>query len=407
MPVFRYTTVTEDGTKRKGTVEAADRFAVYNEIRQPGETIVSVEAAGGVAASFDFMAFLNSFFARVKMDEKILLARNLAAMLDAGLSVVRALSVMEKQSRNPKLKKVLGEVGGEVSKGSPFFEALALFPEVFSPLFIAMVKAGEESGGLGGALRVVSKQMERSYTLKRKIKGAMIYPSVIVAAMIGIGILMLIYVVPTLSQTFKELGMELPASTRMVIGASDFLVSHTLLTLVLMAGIVVGFYALLKTRFGRRGFEFIVIHMPVVGNLVQETNAARTARTLSSLLTSGVDMLRALSITREVVQNSFYQEVLKTAEEQVSHGGGLAKAFVDNQHLYPVILGEMISVGEETGKLSEMLEQIAGFYEEEVEQKTKDLSTIIEPFLMVFIGAGVGFFAISMISPIYSLSEGI
>lgn len=407
MSVFRYTTVTEDGTKRKGTIEAADRFAVYNEVRQPGETIVSVEEVGGSAVSFDFMALFNSFFARVKMDEKILLARNLAAMLDAGLSVVRALSVMEKQSRNPKLKKVLGEVGAEVSKGSPFFEALALFPEVFSPLFVAMVKAGEESGGLGGALRVVSKQMERSYTLKRKIKGAMIYPAVIVVAMIGIGILMLIYVVPTLSQTFKELGMELPASTRLIIGASDFLVSHTILTLALMIGIVVGFYSLLKTSFGRRAFEFVIIHMPIVGTLVRETNAARTARTLSSLLTSGVDMLRALSITREVVQNSFYQEVLKTAEENVSHGGGLAKAFVENTHLYPVILGEMISVGEETGKLSEMLEQIAGFYEEEVEQKTKDLSTVIEPFLMVFIGAGVGFFAISMISPIYSLSEGI
>ncbi len=407
MPIFRYTTVAEDGTKRKGTVDVADRFAVYNEVRKSGETIVSVEEAGGSVASFDFMAYLNNLFARVKMDEKILLARNLAAMLDAGLSVVRALSVMEKQSKNPKMKKVLGEVGAEVSKGSPFFEALSLFPEVFSPIFIAMVKAGEESGGLGNALRVVSKQMERSYTLKRKIKGAMIYPAVIVVAMIGIGILMLIYVVPTLSQTFKELNMELPVSTRLIIGASDFLVAHTLLTLLLMAGTVAGFYGVLKTKFGRRVSEFAIIHMPVVGNLVQETNAARTARTMSSLLTSGVDMLRALAITREVVQNSYYQEVLKLAEEQVSHGGGLAKAFLDNQHLYPVILGEMISVGEETGKLSEMLEQIAGFYEEEVEQKTKDLSTIIEPFLMVFIGAGVGFFAISMISPIYSLSEGI
>lgn len=407
MPQFRYKVVREDGSTRKGVVEAKDRFSVYSQIRNEGETIVSVEEAGGVVRNFDVMAFLNSFFSRVKMEEKILLSRNLAAMLEAGLSLSRALSVLERQTRNARLKKALVDVVAEVAKGSPLHEALKLYPDIFSPLFVSMVRAGEESGGLGDALRVVSKQMERSYTLSRKIKGAMLYPGIIVTAMIGIGILMLIYVVPTLTQTFTELNVELPVATKIVIGASNFLVEHTLITLLLMAFVVGGVIAFLRTRVGKMSFDFVMLHTPIIGNLVKETNSARTARTLGSLLASGVDMLHALSITEEVVQNAFYQKVLRDVQQAAEQGGTLGKIFSENEHLYPILVGEMVTVGEETGKLSDMLEQVASFYEDEVEQKTKDLSTIIEPFLMVFIGAVVGFFAMAMIAPIYSLSEGI
>lgn len=404
---FRYKTVKEDGTTRRGVVEAEDRFHVYNEVREPGETIVSVEEAGSGLGGFDLMGYLNMFFSRIKMEEKIMFARNLAAMLDAGLSITRALSVLERQTKKPRFKKVLSDLQSEVSKGSAFNAALALHPEVFSSLFISMARAGEESGSLSESLKVVGKQMERIYILKKKIKGAMLYPGIIVTAMIGIGVLMLIYVVPTLTQTFLELNVELPPSTQLVITVSNFLVEHTIVALLGMVAIVLGFIALLRTPIGRRGFDFVVLRIPIIGTIVKETNSARTARTLGSLLSSGVDVLQALSITRDVVQNSFYQAVIKEAEESASHGEQLAKVFEAHEDLYPILVAEMISVGEETGKLSEMLEQIANFYEETVESKTKDLSTIIEPFLMVFIGIVVGFFAISMMSPIYSISNAI
>jgi type IV pilus assembly protein PilC len=404
---FRYKTVKEDGSTRRGVVEAPDRFHVYNEVRQPGETIVSVEEAGGGIGGFDFIGYFNMMFSRVKMDEKIMLARNLAAMLDAGLPMTRALSIMERQTKKPRLKKVLGDMGAEIAKGTTFNATLALYPDVFAPLFVSMARAGEESGTLSESLRVVSTQMERVYVLKRKIKGAMLYPGIIVTAMIGIGILMLIYVVPTLTQTFEELNVELPPSTQLIISASNFLVEHTFLAIGGMILVVVGFIALMRTAVGKRGFDFISLHIPVIGTLVKETNSARTARTLGSLLASGVDVLQAIAITRDVVQNSYYQKVLKDVEESASHGEQLGKVFEANEHLYPVLMAEMISVGEETGKLSEMLEQVAKFYEEAVETKTKDLSTIIEPFLMVFIGVVVGFFAISMMSPIYSIANSI
>jgi len=218
---------------------------------------------------------------------------------------------------------------------------------------------------------------------------------------------MLIYVVPTLTQTFGELGVDLPRSTQVVIAVSNFMTTHTVLFFGLLVGVgLVGMWGF-RTQRGQRMFEFVLIHMPIISKLVKEVNSARTTRTLSSLLSSGVEIVRALSITREVVQNSYYKEVISHAEEVIQKGGALAEVFAQNEHLYPVMVGEMIAVGGETGKLTSMLEQIADFYENEVEQQTKDLSTVIEPFLMLFIGAVVGFFAVSMISPIYSISSGI
>jgi len=270
-----------------------------------------------------------------------------------------------------------------------------------------MVKAGEEGGTLPEALRTVSLQMERSLQLKKKIQGALIYPAIILVALVVIGVLMLVFIVPTLQETFEDMGGELPGSTQAIITASEFLMNNTLLSIVLFVGIIFSFIRILKTKRGKRAFEWTVLHLPIIGNLAKEINSARTARTLSSLLTSGVDMLSAIEITGEVVQNSFYREVLTDAKERVQKGTALHEIFAEHEDLYPVFVGELTAVGEETGKLPGMLLQVAEFYEGEVEQKTKDMSTVIEPFLMIIVGVVVGFFAVSMIAPIYSITSGI
>jgi type IV pilus assembly protein PilC len=228
-----------------------------------------------------------------------------------------------------------------------------------------------------------------------------------VIVMTVIGVLMMIYVIPTLTKTFRELNAELPTSTRIIMGVSDLLANHSILVFIGMAGVVVGFMGLGRTTLGRIGIDWALLHLPIIGTLVKETNSARTSRTLSSLLSSGVDVVGAISITQDVVQNSFYRTVLKEAAVRVEKGKPLSEAFIEREDLYPVLVGEMIAVGEETGQISKMLEQLAIFYENEVEQKTKDLSTIIEPILMVVIGGAVGFFALAMISPIYSISDSI
>lgn len=233
------------------------------------------------------------------------------------------------------------------------------------------------------------------------------YPSIIFGAMILIGILMLMFVVPTLTKTFSDVGAKLPASTRFVIWLSDA-VSHNIILVILF---IVGFAGLLyflgKIEKTKIMLDYIVLRIPVVGNLIKETNSARTARTLSSLLSSGVNMSRALDITKDVLQNSQYKKVIEKAIFDLEKGLPLSSVFKERIDLYPVMMGEMMEVGEETGNTASMLVDIAVFYESEVDTKTKDLSTIIEPVLMVCIGAAVGFFAVSMLTPMYSVLENI
>jgi len=326
-------------------------------------------------------------------------------LISAGLSISRALSVAERQTKSPKLKSILLFVTGDIEKGGTFYGALENFPSVFSKLFVAMVRAGEESGTLDKALTSIANQLGQAYQLKKKVKGALIYPSIIVIAILGIGFLMMTKVVPTLASTFKDLGAKLPMSTQLIINTSDFLVNYTAVVLIGAFVFFVGMKMFFRTSVGQRGRDKFLLITPLIGELVKEINAARTARTFSSLLAAGVDVITALKITGEVVQNHYHQDILKIAEKKVQKGGKLSDAFIENDNLYPPLMGEMIAVGEETGALADMLGKVADFYEEEVAQKTKNMSTIIEPFLMILIGAAVGFFAVAMIGPIYALSN--
>ena len=212
---------------------------------------------------------------------------------------------------------------------------------------------------------------------------------------------------PTLTATFRELNVNLPTSTKMVIWFSDFLKNNVLINLVVLLVAGVGSYLFIKTEKGKKILDTLVLRIPVISAIVKDLNSARTARTFSSLLSSGVDVLVAVRITQDVIQNSYYKKVLKEAEVNIEKGDPVSNIFLKHENLYPVFVGEMVSIGEETGKLSEMLKNVAQFYEDEVDQKTKDMSTIIEPFLMVVIGIGVGFFAISMLGPMYSLADAI
>lgn len=402
---FTYTAEKSDGEVYKGIAAARDRFELYDVVRREGGRIISVveDKPHGILT----LSYWNSKFSSVPDYERVLFARNLGAMISAGLTLARALAVLERQTKNARLSTIVSELSSAVRRGETLHSALSVFPRVFAPLFVAMVRAGEEGGELPQALLTISDQLERMYQLKKKIRGAMLYPIIIVIAIIGIGVFMMINVVPTLAQTFAEMDAELPASTQAIITVSNFLVQYTV---VAIAGVILFFGAIvaaLKTEIGGRVKDFLFLHIPLIKGIVKEVNAARTARTLSSLLSSGVDVITSLEITRDVVQNSYFKAVLVTARDNVAKGEPLSSAFVRNEHLYPTFVGEMVSVGEETGALTEMMKKLAIFYEDEVDRKTKDMSTIIEPFLMVAIGGAVGFFAVAMISPIYQLSENI
>jgi len=401
---FCVTSKSPEGEEIKRVIDAPSRFAVYEQVEKEGGVVVSVqEGSGTMMPAWTQMTIGTG----VKTDEKITFTKNLAAMIAAGLTLTRALSVIERQTKNKALKKIVMDLEEEVKKGSSFHEALARHRKVFSDLFIAMSKAGEESGTLADALAVVARQMDKANALQKKVKGAMIYPMIILFAIIVIGILMMIFVVPTLSNTFKELNVELPTATKIIIGASDFMASNATLVFVLLAAFITGFVFFLKSKIGGRITLFLSLRIPVIGELVRETMSARAARAMSSLLSSGVEMLSALKIAGEVVGDNSFGKVVREAEERVRKGEPLSVSFTDHSKLYPVFVGDMIAVGEETGKVADMLGQVAQYYETDVEERTKDLSTIIEPILMLFIGSAVGVFAMAMITPIYSLSDKI
>lgn len=408
MPTFTYIGEDSEGKEVKKTVTADDRFGVYAVARLDGHTVSSIAEA----SKFNFKKLLNVerinyYLSKVKDDELVMVTRNLGSMLTAGLTLSRALSVIQRQTSNPRLKGVTKSVIERINQGDQFSVALKDFPEVFNDLYIAMVGAGQESGNLAESLHTLAIQMERSANLKKKIKGAMIYPLIVTIVMVVIGILMMIFVMPQITGVFKGMDKELPATTTFLIGMSDFLVEYTLLAIGGMIAGVLGFIYALKTKWGRIATSWIIPRLPVIGNLAKETNAARTARTLSSLLNSGVDVLQSITITEEVIQNVFYKKILRDAATRVEKGTALSEAFIERKDLYPILVGEMILVGEETGQIAGMLGELAIFYENEVERKTKDLSTIIEPLMMVVIGGSVGFFALALIAPIYSISDGI
>ncbi|MFM2415007.1 MAG: hypothetical protein RI911_700 [Candidatus Parcubacteria bacterium] len=404
MVEFAYT-AEKDGVRYSGVLDVADRFTVYQKIRDEGGKIITISSPGdSIQAKFKKWS---SMISTVGPYDKVIFARTLASMLTAGLPLSRALAISERQTGNDKLKSVLSSVGEEVRKGSSFHDALGKYPKVFSSLFISMTKAGEESGNLASALQNIAEQMDRTYKIKKQVRGALMYPSVVVVAMVGVGYMMMTQVVPNLKKTFQEVGAQLPAMTKFLITISDALVNYSYLVLGGVVGFIALFYYALQTARGKQIFDLALLYFPIVGPMVKEVNTARAARTLASLSAAGVDIIRSLSITKEVVQNTYFRADIAKAEVAVTKGQPLSSTFTAKECIFPTLFGEMIAVGEETGSIADMLTKIAAFYEDEVEQKTKNMSTVIEPLLMLFIGGGVGVFAVAIISPIYSLTQNI
>ena len=406
MPIFKYKAKKMTGEETEGAKEAEDKFELARELKKEGYIIVSSEE-GTARKENPVLIFILSLIRMISVAEKMLFSRNLAVMLSAGLPISRALTALSRQTRNKKFKKVIADLEAEIQKGEPLSMAMDQHPEVFSALFAAMVRSGEKSGKLPESLNLISRQLEREMILKRRIKGALMYPMIIFAAMIGVGIVMMIFVVPTLVSVFTELNVELPLSTKIVIFTSSFLVNNLFLASLTVFAVIVFVFWALRAKRGKRLLDAVFLRLPFFSSLVKKINSSRTTRTLSSLIGAGVDIIEAFDVTKSVVGNHYYQEVLEKAKAEIQKGQPIAQVFLAAENLYPPLVGEMVAVGEETGELSNMLLRLADFYEEEVGETTKNLTTIIEPILMIFIGAVVGFFAVSMIQPMYSMMGGL
>ena len=368
---FSYVAKKPDNTTYNAILIAESKTELFEKIKKTGDVLISykINTKENLTDRFNNILFSMS---KVKMIDKIVFARNVANMIEAGLSLTRAISVMEKQVKNKKLKNIFFELNSDISAGKSFHESLSRFKNVFPPVFVSMVRAGEESGNLAESLKSIAVQMEATYRLQKKIKGAMIYPAVILSVMFVIGIIMMIFVVPKLTATFKDVKAELPGSTKFVIFISDFLRNHYILLPIFLLIIMIIIYKILHTKSGHDAFDKVVIKLPVFGQIIKESNSAKTARTMSSLVGSGVNLIQSIDITSEVLQNNLYKDVMSEVKINVEKGKPMSEIFNKYENLYPIFVSEMVSVGEETGKLSSMLQGVAVFYENEVDQKTKD-----------------------------------
>jgi type IV pilus assembly protein PilC len=340
----------------------------------------------------------------VPEDEKIFFTQNLAAMFKSGLSAARALKTLALQADNPKFKRALFKIYRNVEKGERIADSMAKYPKIFTPIFTNMVRAGESSGQLEEVLRELTRQLKRSHELKAKIKGALMYPMAILIAMVLIGSGMIIFVIPKLIGIFTEMNVDLPLATRMLIGLSGFVNNYIYIVAPAVILTVFGTFYYTRKGIGQKIWHKIILSFPVIKTISQKINLAKISRTLSSLLETDMPIVDSFNLTSNVISNIYYKESLNAIAKNVEKGQSIASQMKSYENLYPPVIQQMIMIGEETGEISSILNQLAEFYEEDVSQTMDSLPSLIEPILIVVLGAAVGGMAIAIILPMFSLS---
>lgn len=354
-----------------------------------------------------FWKSLNAKFIKIPVKEKLFLVQQLSIMIQTGISLAVALKTLEEQTKNKNFKSILKELKENVEKGNPLSDGLAKYKKIFGDLFINMIRAGETTGRLEEVLKELFIQMKKDHDIVSKVRGAMIYPSVVISAMILVGTLVVVYIIPNLLTIFREVGGTLPLPTRILMALSDFVTAYGIFVAI---GAVLGITAFVKTIRTHRGryiFHKILLSLPILGTIVQKINLARFCRTLSSLLKTDIAIVTTFEITSEVLGNELYKKALTEAKEKIKKGHNVHDSLEPYKNLFPPMILQMVSVGEETGALDRILDQSATFFEDEVEQTMKNLPTIIEPVLILILGLGVAAMAVAVLMPLYSLGQQI
>ncbi len=403
MPSFSYTAVSKDGKQQTGTIDAANFLAAGHLLKQQGLVPMDLQEKSN---GFEWQEYIQGL-ATIPLKAKIAFIQNLDLLLKSGVAAPRALRIIAKQTGNRKFRGIIDNLATSVETGKSLHEAMAEYPKIFSHIFISMIEVGELSGNLEKSLEYLRIQLQREADLKSKTKGAMIYPAVIVSAMIVIGIVLAIFVLPKLTATFKEFNTQLPILTRIVIYVSDWMAANSVIVVIGFVAIVVGGVFAMRTPAGKRALAWFLLHMPMISPITKKINIARFSRILGSLMKSGISVVQGLGVTADALSNVYYQEVLQDTAESVKLGQPLTDSLAKHDKLFPFIVTQMLAIGEETGNLEDILEQLAQSHEAEIDETMKNLSSIIEPLLLLVIGVVVGFLALALIMPIYNITQSI
>lgn len=399
MPEYYYTAKSLDGKIVNGILTAEDMRSLSRMLRNEGLFLSKAVSAEGEEKKKGF-SFRSS--GKVSVTEKIMLAKNLSIMIATSLSLVKSFDILANQTKKKNLKSALLDIKDQINKGQSLSLSLSKYPEIFSDFFLSMIKIGEESGTLEEVLKILALQLEKEHKLKSKVQEAMIYPIIVLSLLLVVGFIVAIVVLPRLKQFFVGLDAPIPFYTKMLIGFGEFSVQYWYI--LLLTPVVLGFFlwSALKTKQGKWWRDTILMKTPIFSPLVKKNSCAIMIRSLSSLLSSGVPLIRSLEVTSGTVGNLYFKKAMDEASEKINKGEKLSEALYAYKDIFPVGAIEMLEVGEETGKTPVVLKTLADFYEDEVIDATAKLSATIEPILIIFLGGIVAFFAFSIIEPMYS-----
>ncbi len=389
------------GAKSTGDVEAETKQVVADQLKARGLIVLEI------ADKHSSKEINLELFRRVKATDLTVFARQLSTMVSSGMTILRALYVLEAQTENKLLVETVSAVRKDVEAGLPLSDALERHPDVFSPLFVAMTRAGETGGVLESALLRVADQLEKEDSLRRQVKSAMVYPTVVISFAIAVLIGLVTFLVPVFVGTFKQFGGDLPAITKVTVAVSDVMTGYWWAVILVTIGVVVTFRKWKKSESGRPQWDALRLRVPFkIGDIVQKVALARWSRTLSALVSAGVPLMQALDITAKTAGNSVVENAMGAVVDSVKRGGTIAEP-LKSAPVFPTMVTQMVAVGEETGALDQMLTKIADFYEDQVDAAVKSLTSILEPVMLVIVGGLVGFIVISMYLPLFKVYDQI
>ncbi len=416
MPQFMYTAVDVNGKEQKGKLEAASEDAVAVELRKQGlyptavKSLTMAPTLGAAKKKSSGGVGLNMSIGtpKIKRKELTIVTRQLATLLDAGLPLIRSLRTLQKQSKNPLTKRILEETADSVETGATFSEALALNPKTFDKLYLNMVRAGEAAGAMEVILDRLAMFMEKAARIAGKVKSAMIYPCIVLFMAISITGFLMVFIVPKFQTIFTELlnGQPLPEFTVFILNCSQYVQENWFTVILVTFGFFFALWLANKTKPGKYGLDYIKYNAPLFGPIISKTAISRFARTLGTLMASGVPVLNSLNIVKETSSNDLVSNAVQNVHDAVKEGEGIA-APLGAAGIFPQMVISMIEVGEETGRLPEMLEKIADTYEEEVDNAVSALTSMIEPIMIVFLAVIVGAIVIAMFLPLVKIIEGL
>jgi type IV pilus assembly protein PilC len=398
MPVYAWVAQTKKGRKLKGEVDAATEAIALSQLKKRNFTVKKLKLKPK-----DIFANVSFLKPRVTKKDLVVFTRQFSTMIDAGLPLVQGLTILAEQSENPTFKAVLKEITKDVEGGSTLAEAMKKHPKIFDSLFVNLVAAGEVGGILDTILRRLAQFIEKAERLKSQIKGAMTYPIVVMAIAILVISVILVFVIPVFEDMFKSFGSALPTPTQIVVNMSRFLKGNIHWVLIAMGAMIYGFKRYRDTAAGKKQTDSLFLKLPVFGDLLKKTAVARFTRTLGTMISSGVPILDALEIVAKTAGNAVIEEIIYEVRSSIAEGQTIAEPLSEND-IFPGMVIQMIAVGEATGALDSMLEKIADFYDEEVDQAVSALTSMLEPLLMLFLGGSIGGLVIAMYLPIFGMA---